>query len=128
MISQKDSSMFYGKFIKVHEDERRIISEFNSPRGGFSVQFFRIKTESPLGNHYHKEKYEVFVITKGGGKLFTKNINQKGEARKTALEEGSIVKIHPFLAHCFILKTGSEMICYSSAPFDEKDVNKYTVA
>ena len=46
------------------------------------------------------------------------------------LVEGSVVKVRRFTVHTFLLKPGSTMVCFSSAPFDEqnKDLNVYKLA
>lgn len=106
----------------VHGDERRIISEFNSPAGDFSIQQFEIKKEIPLGNHYHNEKDEIFVILKGGGYVILQNTKEKKEKETTLLETGSVVYVPKNTAHTFVLEEGSEMICFSTKAFDKDDL------
>lgn len=124
--------MDVGKITKVHEDERRAIFEYNSIESNFSIQSFRIKTKIPLGNHYHKNKEEIFVILKGKGKLITCPVNQEGvvieEKQKIDICAGSVIKIKSYTAHTFLLEPNSEMICFSSAAFDPNDLITHKLA
>ncbi len=114
-----------GKIKEVHADARRAISEFNSPTGGFSIQSFIVTAdELPLGNHFHNDKEETFVILEGGGKVLLAQVNEDGQPIQIAiysLEAGSVVKVCPRTAHTFFLKPGSRMICFSSKAFDENN-------
>lgn len=115
--------MFIGKIMPVHEDARRAIAEYNGD--DFSVQYFEVKERIPLGNHFHKGKFEVFIILRGSGIVVTCPIGEDGipTAEKTVTEIGnlSVVKIPPYTAHTFYLDPGTKMTCFSSAPFDEKN-------
>lgn len=109
-----------GFFEHAHEDNRRIILECNLSTS--SVQFFTINEAIPLGNHFHKERHETFVIVTGEGicsyLTLTKNGEPCGEQITLEVRPGSVVQIHPFTAHVFRLKPGSTMLCFSSIPFD----------
>lgn len=128
-----------GHITHAHTDERRSISEFDSPEGGFSVQTFKITKSIPLGNHYHKAKFEVFILLRGMADLITQNINPEngepiGEPVNTRVGEGMVIKILPFTSHAFrflsdpdpqipsIESEPAEMICLSSAAFDKNDM------
>jgi len=105
----------------VHEDGRRAISELNLADS--SIQSFVIKqADLPLGNHYHEKKAELFIITKGSGRVYLYKLG-KLEKHKDPLElkKGSVVVVPKYTAHTFILEPGSEMLCLSSAPFNEED-------
>lgn len=117
-----------GMITPVHEDERRSIAEFDSPAGGFSVQSFQIKeSQIPLGNHYHGDKDEIFVITEGRGIVFFAEVNRdKFKAKdifSRIVSAGSVIKIPAYTAHALVLKTGSKMICFSTKPFDADDLH-----
>ena len=128
-----------GDLVHVHTDERRSISELNSPDGGFSVQSFEIMKSIPLGNHYHRNKFEVFIILRGMADLIIQDINPEdsspiGEPISTRVGEGMAIKILPFTAHTFTFVSDpdpqirplesepAEMICFSSQPFDQSDL------
>src|SRR3989338_9280110 len=114
-----------GTIAFVHEDNRRSIAEFDSPEGGFSVHIFKIKEKIPLGNHYHAEKDEVFVIV-GDGMVFFAEVNRDtfevGYICGEVVTTGSVIKIPAYTAHTFVLKPGSKMLCYSTKPFDKEDL------
>ncbi len=114
-------------FLKeVHRDQRRTIYEWNSPEEGYSYNFFEIHAAIPLGNHYHTKKDEVFHIMKGGGVVVMQAIDPKtgqpsGERTTQSLKARSVVHVRAFTAHTFVLEPGSEMSCYSSSHYDEKN-------
>lgn len=106
-----------------HGDERRIINDCNLNECG--IQHFYIKSIEPLGNHYHKNKQEVFVIVEGKGIFTYLPLNQQGKpigTQKTiSVTTGNVIKVAPFTAHAFRLKIGSTMWCFSSAPFEPEN-------
>lgn len=107
-----------GRIELVHEDHRRAIAEFNGDN--FSVQHFKVKEPIPLGNHYHKGKTETFTILQGDGILLLQDTTNPSAATEFhRLRAGAVVEIPPGWAHTFFLKGGSEMLCRSSARFDE---------
>ena len=116
--------IFEGRIAPVHEDQRRSISACNSPEGGFSIQSFVIKERIPLGNHYHAEKEETFIVY-GTGELRTCDIDRSGSpigpVQTHAITSESVYHIKPFTAHTFLLDLGSRMICFSSKPFYKND-------
>lgn len=111
--------------VLVHEDARRAIHECNAPDAGFSVQRFMIKERLALGKHAHARKSETFVIIRGSGIVLTSPVRADGRAilpvARDEISSGSVVYVGPHLAHTFYLTPGSEMICFSSAPFDSDD-------
>lgn len=121
-----------GLVVPVHEDARRIISGCNANEVDFSIQRFVIKKEGPLGNHYHKEKDEVFVIVKGSGRVILQhvdfnNLDNYTDAKIFFLKEGSVVYVSPYTAHTFMLRSGSEMICFSTRVFNPKDEHPWVL-
>ncbi len=121
--------MIVGRLGLVHEDPRRRIEEFNSPSEDYSVQEFTIHEEIPLGNHYHKTKFEVFVITEGRGRLLTLPLryglggfsSDDREVEEQNVEAGMVIKIDRGIAHTFVMEKGSKMLCFSSQAFNEGD-------
>jgi quercetin dioxygenase-like cupin family protein len=110
-----------GSFEHAHTDNRRTILECNFPTS--SVQYFMITSTLPLGNHFHKERQETFVILKGRGKCIWLALDKDGfpldgEQVTMDIREGSVIQIPPFTAHAFSLEPESIMICYSSIRFD----------
>ncbi len=122
---------FVGKITPVHEDNRRAIAECNGD--GFSIQHFEVKERIPLGNNFHRGKFEVFTILRGGGVVITRPIGEDGNPigaeEITELQPLSVVKIPPYTAHTFYLNPGTTMTCFSSAQFDEQnqDMTKFVL-
>lgn len=106
------------------DDDRRTILETNLGDG--SVQFFHVKRDATLGNHFHRNKTETFVFIEGSGSLRTAEVDGKGEIaaeiRTFTIGPMTTVKIPPYQTHQFDLKAGTRFLCYSSAPFDPKDM------
>ena len=117
--------------IRNGDDERRLITEHSSSEGGFTYNRFFIKSTDagPLGNHYHSEKTEDFLILKGGGKFIGQMVDEKeqviGERIELLLTENSVVQVPPRLVHVFVLEKGSEMVCHSNKPFDFDDMHTW---
>jgi len=116
-----------GRFMSVHRDERRAITEFNSLEGDFSVQSFEIHQPIPLGNHYHRRRVETFIILEGGGTLTTQDVNGNvtpmGSITETKVKAGDVIWMPTHVAHTFVLDPGSKMICLSSIAFDQNDMD-----
>ena len=111
-----------GVLTLAHEDTRRRIEEYNG--SDFSVQLFEIYTEIPLGNHYHKRKTETFIILVGGGRLLLQHMSG-GVVEEKRLARGDVIRMSPLVAHTFFLTPGSQMVCYSSVPFDPNDMDMH---
>jgi quercetin dioxygenase-like cupin family protein len=117
-----------GNFEHAHTDNRRTILECNLPTS--SIQYFTITSTLPLGNHFHKERQETFVILKGRGKCVWLSLNGEGrplssEQVTADVREGSVIQILPFTAHAFSLEPGSIMLCFSSIRFDLDDQDMF---
>ncbi len=113
--------MLIGKIGFIHEDQRRKIEEYNSEEEDFSIQAFAVFEEIPLGNHYHAQKTEIFIIIKGEGE-FVYLPSPFGDKEVCHVEAGSVIKVGPLEPHRFILKPGSKMTCFSSNAFDKEDL------
>ena len=121
------SSVNFGDLVHAHTDDRRVIFECNLPTS--SVQQFVIYGSAPLGNHFHKERQETFVVTSGEGRCaylsLDKDGNPIGRQQFSELKKGSVIQIMPFTAHAFRLEPGSTMLCFSSIPFDPDDPDMF---
>jgi quercetin dioxygenase-like cupin family protein len=116
-----------GNLEHAHADNRRVIFECNLPTS--SVQKFFINAKEPLGNHYHKERHETFVIISGQGKCACLPLNKDGELQGELvvfpIKQGSVIQVTPFTAHAFRLEPESTMICFSSIPFDPENPDMF---
>jgi dTDP-4-dehydrorhamnose 3,5-epimerase-like enzyme len=110
---------------RVHEDDRRVIFEFDKG-SNFSVQLFQVKaTDLPLGKHAHGKKTETFTLIAGNGYVLICRVdeagNQIGTVERHELTGGSVVRVEPLEAHTFYLAPKSVLHNYSSTPFDVED-------
>ena len=119
----------------VASDERRDIRETVVEGFGITYTWFRIKSRLPLGNHYHKDKTEVFCLKNGSGKFYLQPlafVNGRMVANGTwiviDMVIGTDLTIAPFTAHMVILEPGSEMVCLSTKPFDQADMIPWKLA
>ena len=113
-----------GTLLEVHRDARRAIAEYNALDTSFSVQRFSVTGHEPLGNHYHKQKSETFVIASGFGVVVLASVNGNGEilgiVKRHRIVPGSVVHVPAMTAHAFVFTTDSaEMFCFSSTAFDK---------
>jgi mannose-6-phosphate isomerase-like protein (cupin superfamily) len=110
----------------VHEDDRRVVSECNMVRQDLSVQKFFVKASSPLGNHNHQIKAEVFVVVKGSGYVVLEREGVPESRRTVSLQEDSVVYVPRGTTHTFVLEPESKMYCFSSRAFNPKAKDMYT--
>jgi quercetin dioxygenase-like cupin family protein len=120
--------VYIGNLEQVHIDVRRVIFECNLPT--MSILQFSIIQAIPLGNHFHKKKQEMFVITEGSGKFaylpLTADGEPQGEQLNIEIEKGVVIQVQPFTAHAFRLEAGSTMICFSTEAFDPDHPDVYS--
>ena len=115
-----------GSLLLVSSDARRDIREFEFRDSAF--QDFVIKDASkPLGQHFHREKFEIFYFLEGGGFIRTARVDATGaivgEVDRFAVGPGSIIRIPPMHTHRFDLVSNTRFVAFSSKPFDPKDLN-----
>lgn len=92
----------------INEDPRRKLTAF--PEG----KMLEIKEDCIVGEHYHKEKTEYFVLCEGSAQIqFTTEL--------VDMPIGTLVVIPPFTYHEFHIKKGSILIGLCSHPYDPKD-------
>lgn len=108
------------------DDARRTISEFNGTH--YAVQHFVMHEALPVGKHYHRGKDEHFYFLRGGGEYRWYPVDETGaplgSVQATTIFAGDEVYVPAYTAHMFVLEPGTEMVCYSTAPFDADDLNK----
>lgn len=106
-------------------DARRDIHEFEFLDSAF--QDFVIKDISkPLGQHFHREKYEIFYFREGGGIIQTAEVDATGaivgDVKRFEVGPGSIIRIPAMHTHRFDLVRNTRFVAFSSKPFDQKDM------
>ena len=95
-----------------HEDNRRKLEDF--PEG----KLITAKEDCVVGNHFHKIKTEIFVLSSGEC-LMVKRIN--GKDIEVELTIGELVTCYPYEYHEFHLKKGSVLIGLCSHLYDPND-------
>ena len=101
--------------MKIHKDERRIIYDW--AEGDFkSAKAVIVKKEIPIGDHYHKNKEEEFLLLKG---MFIEL--QVGKLIQYNLKAPKKVIIPKNTYHKFICKKGSILLGTATEFFDIND-------
>jgi len=109
----------------VSSDARRDIRELEFNDSAF--QDFLIKgTAKPLGQHLHREKFEIFYFLEGSGTIRTARVNAEGkivgEIKQFEVGPGSVIRIPRYHVHRFDLVANTRFVAFSSRPFDERDM------
>ncbi len=94
----------------VHKDERRSMYEYRAP----ITKILVVHSECVLGNHYHKEREETFVLLAGEG---IANIGPKNFPMK--LHEP--IEVERGVMHSFQMGKGSVLLELASKEFDKTD-------
>ena len=107
------------------DDKRRTIREYNGV--DYAAQLFKFKSSDSVGNHFHKMKWEYFIVFEGRGVFRGYPVDEQGraigEVITTWLVAPCVIVVHPYTAHVFNFDRGSRMTCHSTAPFDPLDLN-----
>lgn len=112
---------------KVDEDARRTIFEIESNFGKIvrkTILF--VKEGSLIGNHYHRECTENFLLLSGKVRLWIREIGQSGmaiseENKIYEVEAPALITIKPFLAHRFVCDCPTTLVCDADRPFNPED-------
>lgn len=97
-----------------HDDDRRTLTEWVKDFPLRTCKVLEVKQDSRLGDHYHKEKDEIFYLLKGHGFV---TLGDKTDE----LRQGDIVFAHRGTKHTFELKKGSILLEAGTKPFDKSD-------
>ena len=100
--------------MKLHEDNRRKLEDF--PEG----KLITAKEDCVVGNHYHKIKIEIFVLSSGECKFIKEDV-RTGQAFEFDLEIGELITCYPYEYHEFHLKKGSVLVGLCSHLYDPND-------
>ena len=103
--------------VTTHEDERRTLIEWVKDFPVRSCKVVITKSPQSIGNHYHKNKDEIFYLLKGSGEF-----TQDGET--SSLNEGDVVYVPAGSEHSFKLSEGAILLGAATKPFDENDEHK----
>lgn len=97
-----------------HSDDRRILIEWVKDFPVRTCKALVAKKDCVLGDHYHKEKDEIFYLFFGEGE-----VTLDGKTEK--LKEGDIVFAERGQKHTFKLKKHAILLEAGTKPFDEND-------
>jgi dTDP-4-dehydrorhamnose 3,5-epimerase-like enzyme len=84
------------------------------------------KSGQERGHHYHERKVERFYVLTGELELSLKDIESPA-VKKVIVRAGERVTIHPRVAHAFLSLSYSQVLEYSTEPYDPSDTCPYRV-
>ena len=99
----------------MHEDERRKLFEWPVAKR------LEIKSACVIGNHYHKNKTEVFVLCDGAATLSRRNVNESEAVYYTRMRLGREYEVGPGVWHSFNMAAGSVLMCLASEQHNPED-------
>src|SRR3990167_2349136 len=102
--------------METHEDERRTLIEWIKDEPFRSAKVVIAKKEAELGNHYHRNKDETFLLLKGVAKRV--KIGDVEELNVEGPKKWIVLRNSP---HTFVLERGAILLGVGSKPFDPKD-------
>lgn len=95
-----------------HADSRRIIYQlFTAPIE--QVNSYDIKRGAVLGDHFHKETYEYFYVTKG-------TIRARVGSNEMTMNRGSLFVVEPNERHSIEALTESSIMTFLTKQFDQR--------
>ena len=97
-----------------HADERRILIEWIKDFPIRTCKAILLKKDATIGDHYHKEKDEIFYLLYGSGEVTLDGVTEK-------LKDGDIVFAGKGTKHTFKLKKNSILLEAGTKPFDKED-------
>ncbi len=101
-----------------HEDKRRILVEWIKDIPVKSLKTIYVKEKTPLGNHYHLQKDEIFFVAKGKGNyVLTKDNKQQ----RGWLFEGEALFVERGTIHTFIMYPESILLEAATEPYNPID-------
>ncbi len=114
-----------GALSLVASDARRNLREFGFNDSAFQ-DFVVLDSTKPLGQHYHRKKFEIFCFLEGGGTIRTARVDAKGkivdEVKRFVVAPGSVIRIPPYHTHRFDFAPQTRFVAFSSKPYDAGDM------
>ena len=116
----------HGSLALISSDGRRDLFEITFETGTFN--YFVIKQDAcPLGQHFHRKKYEIFYFLEGGGTLTSAPVDGAGRVNgpvcTCTVSAGHVVRVPPRQTHRFDLRPGTRFVAFASAPFLPEDMS-----
>lgn len=103
----------------VSEDDRRSLYELGVGGTWKVMKYLEIKEDSWVGDHYHKNKDEMFFLSKGKGLFIVDECKVSASAPYSLFIQRGVY-------HKFRLKKGSILICLASELHNANDDHKLT--
>lgn len=100
----------------INNDERRTLIEWISDTPFCMAKAVLVKTHSVIGNHYHKEKNETFLLLQGYALRVVIGDTVQGGVHAPALFE-----VPKGAFHSFELEAGSILLGVADRPHDPED-------
>ena len=108
-----------------HEDDRRILWEWNKDIPMKRCKAIETKGKVTLGKHYHLKSDSVFFIFKGKGLCILQDL--KGEViKRDWMFEGDCQFVPREVVHTFELLPDTIMLEAASEPYDKTDEIPFT--
>jgi quercetin dioxygenase-like cupin family protein len=110
---------------RVSDDERRSIFElgFEFPKTVRTSVLLVSGDGAPLGNHYHRDQTEYFILVAGECVLTVQAVDVPGSMpRSYPIPAPCIVVMPPGVAHRFVFADGGTLVCMSDRAFDQADI------
>lgn len=98
----------------VNKDNRRNLYEFGNNKTWKVIKFLDIKDDCIIGDHYHNNKEELFILISGRATFTNDTITYE----VLPFEEITVI---PRTYHKFEIKKGSKLLCLASEIFDPND-------
>ena len=111
--------------MKLHEDKRRTLIDWSDDMSIETCKIVEAKEDCVLGNHYHKEKTERFMLLKGSADIFRYQVvngvqvTNYGDRGPMTLNKPYIVR--PGVRHSFWLLRGAILICLVDHKYNPND-------
>lgn len=98
-----------------HEDERRIIWDFAN--GNYkSLKVVYVKNETPIGDHFHRNKDEIFFLATG--EILELHL---GDAVIKNVQPPYVINVPRGMYHKFVCAYGTVFFCGATELFDPND-------
>ena len=115
-----------------HDDTRRSVYEVLCGISGIvRVTHLAVKDKAILGNHFHRNLTETFILVSGTALLFTQKVASDGRAREIMrwekIEAPCIIEMPPLTVHAFSFTGPAILISLGDTPFDREDQVPYTL-
>ena len=109
-----------------HSDHRRTIQQlFTFPVK--QINSYQANKGAVLGNHYHRQTREFFLITKGTVFASSRHLQTK-MLTEFAASKGSLFVVEPYENHTIeVLSDEAQMLTFLTRPYQQNDTDTFKV-